>query len=685
MPIYRPITVFVFFMSFLLPTYAAFAENDAGDQSKSVSTKVSGVVQSVDQNGNTVPIASPTVTLYEAGVDSSRAHILGKVQGSTNGAFSIAYKSPSGINDILYLIADGAESSVRLATVLGAPPFSGSVVINDRTTVATAYAMAQFIDGQMIGGTPPGPLNAAMTVQNLVDITSGQVGSVLGNSPNGAETSTMQEFNSLANLLSTCSSSGKPLSCSPLFSLAQPPQGQEPEDTLQAMVNIAHNPGQNVQQLFALSQNSNGYTPALQPSTVPDAWTLAIRYGNTSLLDAPGNIAFDNQGNAWVNNNYVNSSDLQQVCGDDHIFKLTPAGVDFPGSPFGGSGKNGGLYGSGFGITLDTRGTVWASNFGFQGNECTVTPEEQTLLSESVSQFKLNGTAISPNRPPDPLGGWRSTKANIAQPQGTVSDQSGSIWIANCGNGSVTKLQQGNPNRASNFDKIGITKPFGIAIDAKGSAWVTGNGNSTVIELASDGSPIGEPFTGGGIDHPMGIATDSLGNVWISSSGAVHVPCGGDQDSDRLSPQDASAEIPPANASVSMISHNGKLQSFKGGGIFIPWGIAVDGNDNVWVANFGGPKSGLTGLVQLCGANPRNCPPGFETGDPISPGTGYTSNGLIRNTGVAIDPSGNVWLANNWVVDALDNLDNPGGHELVVYIGLAAPVRTPLIGPPRKP
>ena len=50
---------------------------------------------------------------------------------------------------------------------------------------------------------------------------------------------------------------------------------------------------------------------------------------------------------------------------------------------------------------------------------------------------------------------------------------------------------------------------------------------------------------------------------------------------------------------------------------------------------------------------------------------------------VMIDASGNVWMANNWLRDI--DLENPGGHELVVFLGLAAPIKTPLIGPPERP
>jgi hypothetical protein len=104
----------------------------------------------------------------------------------------------------------------------------------------------------------------------------------------------------------------------------------------------------------------------------------------------------------------------------------------------------------------------------------------------------------------------------------------------------------------------------------------------------------------------------------------------------------------------------------------------VDGDDHIWVANFAGRR-----LSEFCGARPATCPSGLGTGDPISPASGYTSDALTRNTGVAIDPSGNVWVANNWL--DVPRQSNPSGHELVLFIGLAAPVATPLNGPPHRP
>jgi hypothetical protein len=109
----------------------------------------------------------------------------------------------------------------------------------------------------------------------------------------------------------------------------------------------------------------------------------------------------------------------------------------------------------------------------------------------------------------------------------------------------------------------------------------------------------------------------------------------------------------------------------------VPWGIAVDGDDNLWVANFSGQR-----LSHLCGARASTCPLG-ATGAAISPDDGYSFDGLQRNTGVQIDPSGNVWLANNW--DDVPQIGDPFGDGLVVFLGLAAPVAAPLIGPPQQP
>jgi hypothetical protein len=44
-------------------------------------------------------------------------------------------------------------------------------------------------------------------------------------------------------------------------------------------------------------------------------------------------------------------------------------------------------------------------------------------------------------------------------------------------------------------------------------------------------------------------------------------------------------------------------------------------------------------------------------------------------------PLGNIWITNNWKIKVDPNV-NPGGNAIVIAVGAAAPLKTPLIGPP---
>ena len=168
-----------------------------------------------------------------------------------------------------------------------------------------------------------------------------------------------------------------------------------------------------------------------------------------------------------------------------------------------------------------------------------------------------------------------------------------------------------------------------------------------------------------GVDRPMGVTIDSVGNVWVSNSTIISLPCAACDFFEDYGTLDGEDE---AFFSVMKLDSEGnQVGLLKDGGLRIPWGLAVDGNDDIWIANFDGYR-----VSHLSGAN----------GEPIAP-DGYHSDALQRNTGVSIDPSGNVWLTNNWLPVPVPT--NPGGDGLVMFIGLAAPVKTPLIGPVQQP
>lgn len=690
-------------------------------------------------SGNT-PIAYADVRLYQAGIRhrATGARPLDKVTTDINGYFQLTYNSPqksrykvhteskhaatNNSEGVLYLIAQGnkkksGKSPIKLAAVLDNTNIPNEIFINERTTVATAYAMAQYTDGQSIGGKNPGLKNAAGTAQNLADLSNGEVSTLLKTRPNGALTSTLQVFNSLANMLAACVQETD--NCATLFNAAKPPRGPEPRDTFAAMTNIAQNPGANFQALFSVSMLSSQYKPALRsdlkptvpkPNDVePNSWILAVRYKADGRLSGPGNLAFDTDGNAWINNNFEFST-MQvpepPLCGSTKVYKLTPVGDNAPGSPYGGVDGSGafagGLYGAGFGIAVGPDESAWVTNFGFKTPNCDEKPE---LLAVSVSRFASDGTRLSlPDGDPTsntPGGYGYDGVGNLFQPQGILSDQEGNIWVANCSAqpvpGSsgktvshITRFPKGDPDRVESylFPEKEFSKPFDVAIDHSGHVWVTGNGTGNVVELDRSGRKVGDFISGTDIKRPMGIASDSEGNLWFSDAGLPNPPCPAILSEDDVIGPDGAENTA---AAVTLIQHKGearevttfgKTADIPRDGLRWPWGIAVDGDDNIFVANFAGKR-----VMQLCGVKEQNCPPGVHTGDPVSPDSGFTSDALKRVTGIQIDTSGNVWAVNNYEEIGLfpPGQENPGGHEIVVFIGLAAPVRTPLLGPVRQP
>lgn len=579
------------------------------------------------------PVVGSTVELYAAG--STRATRLGAAPTNGGGAFKIAFTDPGG-GAPLYVVATGGRPKARAAGVgralrlmdvagaTGAP--LASVQISEQTTVASAYAFAQFLVGKTVAGPSPGLPNAAATVANLVEPATAKVSFVLGNSPNGTATEALPLFNTLANVLASCTR-GTPSTCRRLFALARPVRGAAPRNTLDAILDIAHAPGRNTAGLFRL-QRPRTYGPAL--TSRPAAWTLALVYTDGGF-DAPGRMAFDAAGNAWAGNNFEPPGTTAGL----GVTVLSPTGRPILGSPLTG----GGIKAVGFGTAIDQVGRVWLGNY----------------VGNSVSLLDAQGHVLSPP------GGY-TANGQISKPQGLAVDRQGSIWIPNFagtgGTSSVTIFRRGDPAVHQTVTGGGINLPFAIAIDSGGNAWVTNNSTSltkigSVTKLAPDGTPSSNsPISLRRARSPQGIAVDSADNLWVASL---------------------------ATSDVTQISNRGRVRNHAVAGRPGLWGVAVDGADQVWAAGFVHPS-----LIELCGRR-RSCPPGTRTGDPISPvRSGFVSRALQHLTAVQVDQSGNVWVANNW------SNGSPlsrfvGGNGLVQFIGLAAPVRAPLIGPPQRP
>lgn len=618
---------------------------------------------------------------------SGSSTAVSEVVAAANGVFTIP-RPQAPLDGIAYLLAtspaDPAHPDAAPAVLSAVLPAGGGVVINERTTVAMAWAMAQFVSNSGVGGAAPGLQNSAGMSANIADPATGAEGQLLASSPNGAETSTEAEVNSLTAALASCVTA--PFAdpgdypdgtCSAIVGAGSAAVKTAPVDTVRALSAIARNPGVSPTTLFAISQQTtlSGNLPVL--AAAPDAWTVVLRFdGDGESLSGPGNFAIDYKGNIWVDNNYQYNADVHTpVCGSDKMFEFSPIGQMT-------TYQGGGLSGAGFGVAIDAHtGNLWISNFGFAA-PAPGCPEDQQPPHNTTSLFTSSGTALSP------ASGF--SMGGINWPQGVAVDSSSSAWIANCNNGTVTQYPGGDASRGravQAFDSSG--QPFDI-VDNHRALFVTAANGNAVAVLGYDGT-VEETLTGGKFLHPMGVAAAPDGTVWAANSGVLTLPCptrptaADDARFDAMLAttfSDTGVPGPGADfpASVAEIARDGStVTDYVGGGITVPWGIATDGNGNVWVANFAGKR-----LSAFCGTDPSTCPAGVGTGDPLSPATtGYYFDGLTRNTGVAIDQSGNVWVTNNW--QEVPFQTNPGGHQIVAYLGLAAPIAVPTPDAPVPP
>ncbi|WP_100226158.1 NHL repeat-containing protein [Rhodococcus rhodochrous] len=586
-----------------------------------------------------VPLPGYEISLFATSADGPA--LLGRATSGPAGDFAIGY-APQPASSVIYAVAEKPGSPVVLSGVLGVGDSPTDVILDEKTTVAAAYALAQFTEDGGVAGPAPGLHNAARMAHNLVDPVTGDIAPVLGTPPNGPETEALATFGSLADMVANCIALQQV--CDQLVRLAGTSGGAPASDTWQALVNTARHPWQNVVELFAVSKT--GPSPIVPDRILPpSAWTLALRFvGDGVSMDGPGNMTVDRDGNIWVTNNYEYAPGTDTpVCGADNLIRLTPTGEFYPGSPYTG----GGLSGAGFGIDIDRDGNVWVANFGFAA-PAPGCPDDRQPPHNSLSVFTADGQPISPDT------GF--TQGGIDWPQGLISHSSGDIWTANCGNDSVTIYPGGNPAAGRNLTDLGVTKPFALAEGADGRVFVTGNGSDTVAVLDASGTPIVPAIGGAGLEKPLGVAVDSAGTAWVANSRVIGIPC------------PDPALTPTLEGSLTMIDGNLTPFPITGGGLRVPWGVVVDGNDNIWVANFAGRA-----VSQFCGSRAVACRPGTTTGAPISPDvTGYGFDGLVRNTGITIDQAGNVWVANNWKEIPIQT--NPGGYEMVAFVGAAAPV-----------
>lgn len=493
-----------------------------------------------------MPVVGASIQLYAAGNSGNGSAppqlLTTAITSAADGSFSVAagYTCPSAQTPV-YLFSKGGQpasaastnSSLWLMTAVGpcgSIASGSSFTVNELTTAASVWALASFMSsGGNVGASctnTAGLDNAFATANELVNAATGA-------SPGTGLPATLTvptaKLDSIADSLASCTASAGGSACSPLFSAAT--AAAVPSNTLDAALNIARAPANDVAGVYALAVATPEFSPAL--TAAPSDWMLHNTISGGGM-DSPASVAVDASGNVWASS-YFNA-----------VSEFSPAGAAiFPGG-ITGSGIN-----QSYGMALDAQGNVWIAN-------------EQTTSNSgngNVTELNSSGQAIA----------TAITNGGIYFPIGVAADPNGNMWFADYGDSKVTLLSSSGSaiSSSTGWGGTSLAFPVALAVDANHDAWVANQGGLLPItEISADGSKV----TNYNCDcnGASGVAADQKGNLWIANY--------------------YGNSISEVNTCGTL-----EVDAATGGGVLRPQGIAVDGAGTVWVANYQGNSLSVLG------------------------------------------------------------------------------------------
>jgi hypothetical protein len=635
----------------------------------------------------------------------------------SNGNFTLTFLCPSNTNQVYVVASGGNPglaagtnnpNLAMMATLgtcgtLAAPNPAASVTVNEVTTVAAVWALQQFMASPTVdttqgvpmigtsaatyGGVQAGVIglqNAFGMVNNMVNVPTGSA-AVPTNLWSTPETT---KINTVADILYTCDSVNPATStaCTTLITDVTPSGKTKALDTIQAAWYMAQNPGNNVSTLYKLVTGTPPFTGlTAAPNDLTIAVNLAPTYTGASYtcgtttcttyygVATPHHVAIDRYGNAWLSNNGSHSG--MQIA--------APTGTDYagPGSSVVELAPNGS-------ILMNPATSFTASTTGGAYSQFTVKPASNTI---SFSAPKMVAIDTSNNV-------WI---ANYGGAVGTPA--AGSIGYFN---GSTAAGLAGSVNGGYYVGGA----PWGIAIDGHNNIYES-NTTPTGLDALSVGKIVATTgsytySTSGGASPPnelpnvsavaalgagnwsavLAVDTNTVasggadGLLWTASPACVDQ---GQYDSTfniawgivdifdadtlgSLSGAEATTSFSDAIVGAGSATNCGSsigTNAVAGTGLAInqiftaamsyPFGVAIDKNNGVWIADAGyssGNLQGFNGLTYL--AAPTSSTGVIPTSAYIVNGSPLTatqtlSQGQVQreSTYIEVDGNNNVWAA----------------------------------------
>src|SRR5208283_3417442 len=206
------------------------------------------------------------------------------------------------------------------------------------------------------------------------------------------------------------------------------------------------------------------------------------------------------------------------------------------------------------------------------------------------------------------------------------------------GNGTAGYSGDGGPATAAELDY-----PAGVAVDASGNLYIADTNNQRVREVNNSTGMIttvagsgnfalgdGGPATAAFLNNPMGVAVDASGNLYIA-----------DTRNERIREVKLSTGVITTVAGNGTYGYSGDNGPATAAELEGPQGVVVDASGNLYIADLFSnvirevnPGTGVITTVA-----------GARTPDYSGDNGPATAAGLSDPDGVAVDASGNLYIA----------------------------------------
>jgi sugar lactone lactonase YvrE len=360
-------------------------------------------------------------------------------------------------------------------------------------------------------------------------------------------------------------------------------------------------------------------------------------------LAFPTAVAVDSAGNLYIAD--TSNQRIRKVSGGT-ITTIAGNGI-FGFSGDGGPATSASL-GTPMGVAVDAAGNLYIADTG------------------NARIRKVSGGTITTVAGNGVLGfsgdGGPATSASLSEPNGVAVDSAANLYIADpvgqrvrqVSNGTISTVA-GNGDGGFGGDggsatSASLNSPTGVAVDAAGNIYIADDDNyrirkvsgGTITTVAGNGSPgfsgDGGPATRASFAGPFGVAVDSAGNLYIADS-----------------PNSRVRKV--SGGTITTLAGNGTYKFSGDGGpavsasLNLPNAVTRDLAGNLYIGDFlnnrvrrisNGIITTVAGIGPSCSVSAALVCGGFS-GD----GGPATSASLSQPVGVAVDPAGNLYIADS--------------------------------------